>query len=262
MNHRALRATSCFIKRRVIIQVSASFGHIADDKEETKPTPVSHPTMYTVPNAITICRICASPGISYLIFNGSWNAALTGLCVAGASDWLDGYIARNYDQMSPLGSILDPIADKLLVGAVAIPLALNGHLPMWLLGLTLARDLGLVVGFIWMGSYGEATTPRTKIKHVIKKGMEDIRTPLSTTAPSGQGFSERMIEVRPSYLSKANTALQVSLLGLTMMHAGWGVVPSLAIDTLTIATAATTIASGVDYYINAKSVMRINDLEK
>lgn len=107
--------------------------------------------------------------------------------------------------MSALGSILDPIADKILVGAVALPLALLGHIPMWLLGLTLARDMGLCAGFIWMRSYGVAeASPRKKIKHVLKQGMEEIM-PQELTEGDITAERERTIEVRPSQLSKVCT---------------------------------------------------------
>jgi CDP-diacylglycerol--glycerol-3-phosphate 3-phosphatidyltransferase len=210
----------------VVIPKNSFTSFRKNDGEEDEHSGNDPKVLLTIPNAITMARIAASPGISYLIFTGSWNEALAGfsyfillflhclrclfvkkgLCIAGASDWLDGYIARNYNQMSALGSILDPLADKILVGAVALPLAISGHLPMWLVGLTLARDLGLCVGFVWLRSYG-VPTPRKKIKHVIQQGMEEIYTPASELSQDGD--RERIIEVLPSKLSKVGGGLCV-----------------------------------------------------
>ncbi len=68
------------------------------------------------------------------------------LAVAGASDWVDGYIAKNFNQKSVLGSYLDPLADKVLVASVTCACAVQGLLPTWLVGLFIGRDVVLVVG--------------------------------------------------------------------------------------------------------------------
>ena len=101
---------------------------------------------FTTPNLITMARMAASPGISWLILHNHLEAAIVSLCLAGLSDWVDGYIARNTNQTSVLGSILDPLADKVLVAAVAIPLGVQGCLPGWLVALVLLRDVSLIGG--------------------------------------------------------------------------------------------------------------------
>lgn len=87
-----------------------------------------------VPNLITIVRILAIIPIVALVMNGDptlrW-IALVLYIVAAASDWLDGYLARAWDQYSPLGRMLDPIADKLLVGILIAALAWDGSLSAW-----------------------------------------------------------------------------------------------------------------------------------
>ena len=82
-----------------------------------------------VPNIITIARILAIVPITALVMEGSAALRLVALIlyiVAAASDWLDGYLARAWNQYSPLGRMLDPIADKLLVGILIAALAWDG----------------------------------------------------------------------------------------------------------------------------------------
>ncbi|MDB5474200.1 MAG: pgsA [Devosia sp.] len=87
-----------------------------------------------IPNLITIARILAIIPIVALVMSGDPTLRLVALViyvVAAASDWLDGYLARAWDQYSPLGRMLDPIADKLLVGILIAALAWDGSLSAW-----------------------------------------------------------------------------------------------------------------------------------
>ena len=71
----------------------------------------------TIPNLLCVSRIAAAPYISHLIINGNFPMACGVFMYAGATDFLDGYIARNFkNQASSLGSFLDPLSDKILVG--------------------------------------------------------------------------------------------------------------------------------------------------
>jgi cardiolipin synthase (CMP-forming) len=74
---------------------------------------------------------------------------LAGVLIAGFSDWLDGYIARRYNQQTVLGAFLDPAADKVVIGSLTLGLALKGLLPMPLAVLIVGRDvLILAMGFV------------------------------------------------------------------------------------------------------------------
>jgi cardiolipin synthase len=87
-----------------------------------------------VPNLITIARIAAIIPIVWLVMTGDVGLRLIALIIyilAAASDWLDGYLARAWNQYSPLGRMLDPIADKLLVGIMIAALAWDGSLSGW-----------------------------------------------------------------------------------------------------------------------------------
>ncbi|WP_354060314.1 CDP-diacylglycerol--glycerol-3-phosphate 3-phosphatidyltransferase [Devosia sp. 2618] len=87
-----------------------------------------------VPNLITIARILAIIPIVWLVMQGDLvlrGIALAIYIIAAASDWLDGYLARAWNQYSPLGRMLDPIADKLLVGILIAVLAWDGSFSGW-----------------------------------------------------------------------------------------------------------------------------------
>lgn len=99
----------------------------------------------TVPNVISLVRLLCLPLFVYLLFGRSNRAAAASLLgMLGASDWIDGYIARHYDQVSDLGKVLDPVADRLLffvgIGAILI----DGTVPVWFAVAVLVREL--VVG--------------------------------------------------------------------------------------------------------------------
>ena len=84
-----------------------------------------------VPNLLTLIRIWAIPAIVATFFiNGAWASWLGVVlfAIAGITDYLDGYLARHWNQLSRFGRILDPIADKLLVGSILIMLAWQGRL--------------------------------------------------------------------------------------------------------------------------------------
>ena len=96
--------------------------------------PMARNPLLLVPNLITIARILAIIPIVWLVMNGDIVLRLVALIIyviAAASDWLDGYLARAWNQYSPLGRMLDPIADKLLVGILIAALAWDGSFSGW-----------------------------------------------------------------------------------------------------------------------------------
>ena len=92
------------------------------------------------PNHITIFRMAITPAIIACIFLGWHVTALVGFVIAVLSDILDGVLARVRNLITPWGIFFDPIADKLLIGSVALTLAIP-HYPWWLLALVLFLDL-------------------------------------------------------------------------------------------------------------------------
>lgn len=98
----------------------------------------------TIPNYITFARIFASPGLTYAVMNDMKMWALGGCIVFAVTDWLDGYIAKNYNQMSTLGAYLDPLADKVMIGSLSVGLMYQNLLPLPLVGVILGRDMFLL----------------------------------------------------------------------------------------------------------------------
>jgi cardiolipin synthase len=99
----------------------------------------------TIPNALSFARLLGVPVFLWLVLvpeADGW--AFVVLAVAGASDWVDGFLARALNQRSNLGILLDPLADRLYIAATLIGLALRGIIPWWLVLLLAARELMLL----------------------------------------------------------------------------------------------------------------------
>ncbi|NTV40193.1 MAG: CDP-alcohol phosphatidyltransferase family protein, partial [Demequinaceae bacterium] len=95
----------------------------------------------TVPNVITLARIGLIAAFGVLLVRSEDGWAITVLAIAGASDFLDGFVARRFNQTSDLGRFLDPAADRLLTVVVVLGLAWRTIIPWWLVALLLARDV-------------------------------------------------------------------------------------------------------------------------
>jgi cardiolipin synthase (CMP-forming) len=99
----------------------------------------------TIPNALSAARLAGVPVFLWLVLGprtataDDWAVAL--LIVAGATDWLDGKIARALNQQSRLGEALDPAADRLYIAATLVGLAVRSIIPWWLVGVLAAREL-------------------------------------------------------------------------------------------------------------------------
>jgi CDP-diacylglycerol--glycerol-3-phosphate 3-phosphatidyltransferase len=100
--------------------------------------------LWKTPNMLTGLRIAAVPVVvCLLLFPGRMTSFLAGLCfvLAGATDFLDGFLARRYRSVSRVGKFLDPLADKLLVSAALIMLIPLGRVPAWMAFLIVGREL-------------------------------------------------------------------------------------------------------------------------
>ncbi|MFV0429029.1 MAG: CDP-alcohol phosphatidyltransferase family protein [Arachnia sp.] len=100
--------------------------------------------VWTIPNALSTLRLLGVGVFGWLILSEQDLAAAILLAAFGATDWLDGFLARRLQQRSPLGARLDPIADRLYILMALVALAVRGILPWWLLAVLAARDLMLV----------------------------------------------------------------------------------------------------------------------
>lgn len=105
---------------------------------------------FTLANQITLLRLIFVPFFVLLVLGGRYGSALTLGALAAVSDFFDGWVARTFHQQSSLGVALDPVADKILMGAGYIATSLCGILPWWLTALVLLRDIGIVAGALFV----------------------------------------------------------------------------------------------------------------
>ena len=166
-----------------------------------------------IPNAITIARMVVALPLLWLLAQEQFEQALVLALVAGASDVLDGFLAKRFGWQSVLGGILDPIADKLLLSVCFFGLWWSEHLPTWLVATILLRDLTVGLGaFAWWRWSGS-------------------------------------IKPAPTGISKVTTLSQLVLVALMLAHlSGLDLAPHW-LEPLMLATAAVTVVSGLDYVI-------------
>jgi len=169
----------------------------------------------SVPNILTIMRLLLVPVIVYFISVEDLRSAFILLMIAGVSDGVDGFIARQFHAKTRLGAILDPVADKVMLVSVFVALGMIDALPRWLIVLFVSRDL-LIVGAIMLSS---------------ALGLK--------------------LTIKPILSSKINTALQIMLAGLVI--AVLGLLPDAGpiwfqiINVLIWTSAATTVISWLGY---------------
>lgn len=111
--------------------------------------------VWTIPNLISLGRLACAPLVWWLLFPADqpwWAAILLG--VLGASDWVDGWIARRWDQGSELGKILDPTADRILLLSGVLALLVDGSVPAWYGVLLLAREIAITVVTLALAAAG------------------------------------------------------------------------------------------------------------
>jgi cardiolipin synthase (CMP-forming) len=120
--------------------------------EKTRGSSITEPTtaeeeagldrIVTVPNAITLVRLACIPLFLWLLFGlGRQSEAAVLLAVLGATDWIDGFVARRFRQVSTVGKVLDPVADRVLLLTAVIAIIVYGAVPLWFGVATLAREV-------------------------------------------------------------------------------------------------------------------------
>lgn len=166
-----------------------------------------------IPNVISLTRLLAVPVVLYLILDGAYGAAFALFVVAGASDAVDGYLAKRLDQSSRIGALLDPLADKALLVGVFIVLGIRGVVPEWLVFLVVSRDFLIIGG-----------------------GLLALIT-------------QHDYRARPLMISKVNTALQILLAAVALGALALHLDPGLLKTALVYIVAASTVASGASYLI-------------
>lgn len=111
--------------------------------------------LWTIPNLISVLRLAAVPWFLWLLLHDDRPiAAGVLLAILGATDWIDGYIARRFDQGSKFGQIIDPVADRVLLIAGAVALLIDGRVPLWVGFVVLAREALISVGTVALAAMG------------------------------------------------------------------------------------------------------------
>ncbi len=167
----------------------------------------------TIANIITVGRVLLVPIIIWALLAEQPIFAFVAFVIAGLSDAVDGIVARALDQQSEFGTILDPIADKLMLVSVFIVLAYLGHLPLWLTILVVSRDLIIVFGVM--------------LAFVLEKD----------------------VKIKPLWVSKVNTLLQIVLAALVLGVLGFEYPLPTTQTTLEYVTGLLTAASAMAYIV-------------
>ncbi|KAL7271965.1 hypothetical protein RUND412_005256 [Rhizina undulata] len=191
--------------------------------------------IWNVPNFLTFSRLLSSPIIGYLVLHDQYAAALGLFAVAGVTDMVDGYIARRWKLQTVVGSVIDPMADKTLMTILTVCLAAKGLMPVWLAGIILGRDVGLAISAIYF-RYISLPPPKTFLRY--------------------WDFSLPSAEVRPTSISKLNTALQLALVGACTAHPliSGGTDWDIALEAVQYTVATTTVWSGLSYVFSKDAV--------
>lgn len=164
-----------------------------------------------LPNIISVLRLLAVAPVAYLLLSEEFGWALVLFAVAGASDGLDGFLAKHYGWTSRLGGILDPLADKALLICCFLVLGWQGLVPIWLVLAVILRDVVIVTGAL--------------VYH----------------------FRVQAVEAAPIPASKLNTFLQILLLVLVITDAGVLPLPDRLIEMTILACLLTVVVSGAQY---------------
>lgn len=156
-------------------------------------------------NAITFCRICLVPAAVWLVLRHHSLVAFGVFVAAGASDAVDGWLARRRGPTA-VGALLDPVADKVLLVSMYVTLAVVRVLPDWLAILVVFRDAVIVGGVL---------------------ALSVLRMP---------------VVIRPLLVSKLNTVLQIVLVAVALLDAGLGLNSPLMPALLWLVTASTLVS--------------------
>lgn len=167
----------------------------------------------TIPNFITIFRFLLVPAVMLALLDGEMGWALAFFAVAGISDGLDGFIARQFNQRSALGAFLDPIADKLLLVSVFVMLGYMGELPLWLVVAAVSRDALIVTAVL--------------VSYVMG----------------------HPVAVKPLLVSKANTACQIGLVIAVLAELALGDTFGPVRPVLVVLCGLLTVASAAAYLV-------------
>lgn len=165
-----------------------------------------------IPNTITIARMVSMIPLVWLMWHKEYKSALLLAVIAGASDGLDGFLAKRYQWQGWLGGVLDPLADKLMMLCCFSVFVFQGVIPFWFYVMVVARDVVIVAGASYYHFY-----------------------------------IGKIQQAEPSLVSKANTALQILLILVLLISKAeiWNL--SVIENPLVMTVAILTALSGLHY---------------
>jgi cardiolipin synthase len=182
-----------------------------------KPVPASRASsapslrhLLNVPNFLTLCRLASIPVFLSFLSRHQFTEALYVFGGAALTDGLDGAVARWFDARTEIGAYLDPFADKLMLLSAFVVLTVEQDLPGWLLGVVVVRDVVIVTGYVMVAFFTSERPP-----------------------------------VRPSYLGKLSTFLQLACVIVTLLQLG--VTQPIYWYGLLYLTAGVTALTGIHY---------------
>ncbi len=178
----------------------------------------------SIPNLISLARLFAVPLTVWLLLETRYATAFWVFAAAGASDALDGFIAKRFNRRSVLGSFLDPLADKALLVSVYVALGHVGAVPAWLVILVVFRDVLIIGGALLL--------------YTLRQSLR----------------------MHPLLISKLNTATQILLVVLILLRLGYQVDDLGAAQFLVYFAVLTTLASGGAYVVSWSR--RVAEMEK
>ena len=167
--------------------------------------------MHSIPNLISVLRLLLVPLTVWLIISEAYGWAFVSFLVAGASDGVDGYLARRFDWRTRLGAYLDPLADKALLVSVFVTLAFLKLIPAWLAIVVVSRD-ALIVGAVLLSR-----------------------------------LMDHPVHVQPLMVSKVNTVAQILFVVAVLGVAALGKPLGRVVDYGSIPVALLTALSGAAY---------------
>jgi cardiolipin synthase len=169
-------------------------------------------TKLSIPNLITLARILLVPVVIWAITSGEMRIAFLLFFAAGASDAVDGFLAKRFGMVTELGAYLDPLADKAMIVSIYVALGIAEAIPRWLVILVVSRDI-MIVGAVMLS-----------------------------------WLVDRPVALKPLLVSKLNTVAQIVLALMVLGALAFGFDAEVAIMTATVVVAVLTLLS-IAFYV-------------
>ena len=149
----------------------------------------------TIPNLISILRLAAVPVFVWLLMGQNRPLAAAALLgILGATDWVDGWVARRFDQVSELGKVLDPTADRIMFLVAVFTMMIDGSVPIWFGILTLVREGVVAIAALVLGALGARALKVTWIGKTSSFGLM-FAFPLFLVSTAVEGAQSTTYEV-------------------------------------------------------------------